>query len=297
MIRIALLTLCCLAGLARASDYTSLEELMLDMNRRQVEAIRAYMAANPEAEDLSEARERLIYGLVSIDDHDGALKMLEEAYAGLPEDKTGLELDAAFGEIVVPMIQLYRLENRKEDAAAFIDRVRADFKNHEMADTINEALDEFAGMFSQPGPGEILDIAFTAIDGREINLADMKGKVVLVDFWATWCVPCLKAMPGLKAVYDEFSERGFEIVGISLDSDREKLESYIEKEALAWPHYFDGKGWENDIAARYGIESIPSTFLIGPDGTIAATDLNETDLREQVAALLATTEKAPAAGE
>jgi len=104
-------------------------------------------------------------------------------------------------------------------------------------------------------------------------------------------------MPGLKAVYDEFSERGFEIVGISLDSDREKLESYIEKEALAWPHYFDGKGWENDIAARYGIESIPSTFLIGPDGTIAATDLNETDLREQVAALLATTEKAPAAGE
>jgi len=267
--------------------YSSLEELMTDMNRKQVEAIRAYIEANPEADDRAEARERLIYGLVAVEDYAGAIGLLEEMYKELPADKSGLDLSAAFGEVVVPMIQLYRMDGRKDDAMKFVGVVREEFKDHDMADTINEALDEFTKMFEQPGVGDELDIEFTAVDGREVSLKDLKGKVVLVDFWATWCVPCLKVMPDIKAVYDEFHDQGFEVVGISLDSEKEKLESYLAKEKIDWPHYFDGEGWDNMIAKQYGIESIPATFLIGPDGLIAATDVPASSLKARVAELLA----------
>ena len=268
--------------------YSSLDELMADMNKKQVEAIRNYIEANPEAEDVAEARERLIYGLVSVDDFSGALAILEKSYQDLPADKSALELNSAFGELVVPMIQLYRMEGAKEKALVFIESVREDFKSHTMAEMINEALDEFLAMFDQPGVGDELEISFTTIDGREVNLADLKGKVVLVDFWATWCLPCVKAMPAIKAVYDEFHEQGFEIIGISLDSDREKLDEFIAREKLDWPQYYDGEGWDNEIARRYGIDAIPATFLIGRDGLIAATDIADTALKAQVAALLAT---------
>lgn len=286
----AALVIC--AGSAFA--YDSVEELMTDMNKKQVEAIRAYIDAHPDATDLADARERLIYGLVSVEDYAGALELLEAQYAALPEDKSELDLSVAFGEIVVPMVQLYRMDGQKERGTAFVAEVREAFKNHAMVDTINEALDEFTTGFDLPGVGDALEVAFTAVDGREVNLADMKGKVVLVDFWATWCVPCLKTMPGLKALYADYHDKGFEVIGISLDSDKDKLEGFLEREGIAWPQYFDGKGWDNELAARYGIESIPATFLIGPDGQIEGSNLSEGGLRERIAALLAPEQPADA---
>jgi thiol-disulfide isomerase/thioredoxin len=276
-----------------ALAYESLEALMADMNQKQVEAIRGYLEANPEAEDAAEARERLIYGLVAVDDYAGALALLEEAYQRLPADKSGLDLSSVFGETVVPMIQLYRMDGRKEAVEKFIATVREDFKNHEMIQTINESLDEFSKAFEQPGVGDTLEMAFTALDGREVNLADLKGKVVLVDFWATWCLPCVRAMPAIKALYAEFQEKGFEIIGISLDSDKEKLEKYLASEGIAWPNFFDGLGWDNEIANRYGIESIPATFLIGPDGLIAGVNMKESAMKEKIAELLAGGEATP----
>ncbi len=283
---IALAALFALASIPAVHAYSSLEELLADNNRQQVEALKAYIAANPEAEDLGEARERLVYGLVALDEYGAAIDLLDARYKELPADKSQLDLSVAFGEIVAPLIQMYRLDGRKEDGIAFIATVRADFKDHEMAATINEALDEFGGMFAAPGPGETLELAFTALDGTAINLADYRGKVVLVDFWATWCVPCLKAMPALKAAYAEFHDRGFDIIGISLDDDKDKLTSYLEKEGITWPQFFDGKGWENEFATQLGIEAIPATFLIGPDGTIIATDPTESALKATLAELL-----------
>ena len=286
MKKILLLTSLSLVA-ASAFAFSSLEELLADSNRKEVEAIRQYIAANPEAADLAEANERLIYGLVALEDYAGAISLLEGMYQALPADKAGLDLSEAFGEIVAPMIQLYRMDGRKEDGLKMISKVREDFKGHEMVETINEALDEFAGMFNAPGAGETLELSFTSLDGKEINLADYKGSVVLVDFWATWCAPCLKTMPGLKETYAAFKDQGFEILGISLDDDREKLESYLEKQGITWPQQFDGKGWENEIAQRFGIEAIPATFLIGRDGTVVATDLPESALKTKIAELLA----------
>jgi thiol-disulfide isomerase/thioredoxin len=112
------------------------------------------------------------------------------------------------------------------------------------------------------------EIQFTALDGREVDLAKLKGNVVLLDFWATWCGPCIAGIPELQEVYDKFHNRGFEVVGISLDTDRTALEWFVKEKGLPWPQYFDGKGWDNTIAAKYGIHAVPTLWLVGRDGKV-----------------------------
>ena len=116
--------------------------------------------------------------------------------------------------------------------------------------------------------GKPLDIQFTALDGRDVNLARLKGKVVLVEFWSTSCGPCIAEMPGLKAAYDKFHDRGFEVVGISLDDKESVLRRFITEKKLPWPQHFDGKGWENKFAVRYGIFAIPTTWIVDKRGNL-----------------------------
>lgn len=130
-----------------------------------------------------------------------------------------------------------------------------------------------------------LEMSFTSVDGRKVDVAKMRGKVVLVDFWATWCGPCVQALPELKAAYDKFHEKGFEIVGVSLDEDKEALEQFVKERDVPWPNYFDGKGWENELSSKHGITAIPAQWLVDKNGMIVATETRG-DLAEQVEKLL-----------
>lgn len=134
--------------------------------------------------------------------------------------------------------------------------------------------------------GKPVPIQFTAIDGRKIDLTKMQGKVVLVDFWATWCGPCIKELPSLKAAYDKLSSKGFEIVGISFDQDIDTLKRFVAKEKMTWPQYADGEGWDNKIGKEYGITSIPTMWLIDKKGNLRDTNARE-DLTAKVEKLLA----------
>lgn len=112
------------------------------------------------------------------------------------------------------------------------------------------------------------ELKFTALDGCKIDLKDYKGKVVLVDFWATWCGPCVAEIPHVREVYEKYKEKGFDVIGISLDTNKSRLEEYLKKNEIPWPQYFDGKGWNNEIAVRYGVKGIPAAYLIGRDGVL-----------------------------
>ncbi len=131
-----------------------------------------------------------------------------------------------------------------------------------------------------------LDLKFTAVDGRQVDLASLRGKVVLIDFWATWCGPCVAELPNLLKAYQELHPKGFEIIGISLDSSQEKLEAFVKERGMAWPQYFDGKSWQNEISSKYGINSIPAMWLVNKKGMVVDTEARS-GLEERVQKLLA----------
>ncbi len=132
------------------------------------------------------------------------------------------------------------------------------------------------------------DFAETDLEGKPISVGGFKGKVVLVDFWATWCGPCRGELPNVIATYKKHHADGFEIIGVSLDSDRDKLETFLKQtDGMTWQQYFDGQGWSNKLAVKYGVDSIPFAILVGPDGRIIGKSLRGEDLENAVAGALA----------
>ena len=122
--------------------------------------------------------------------------------------------------------------------------------------------------------------------GEPLSIARFKGKVVLVDFWATWCGPCREELPNVLAAYKKYHDKGFEIIGVSLDQDENTLKSFIKEKGMVWPQYFDGQGWGSKLGQKYGIDSIPMTFLLDQEGKIVAKGLRGAALDEQLALML-----------
>jgi peroxiredoxin len=120
--------------------------------------------------------------------------------------------------------------------------------------------------------GKPIALQFTAVDGREVDLAKMKGKVVLLDFWATWCPPCVGEVPEVVSNYDRYHSQGFEIVGISLDDDKSALLSFVAQHQMPWPQYYDGLHWQSKYAQQFKVQGVPSMWLIDKKGIVR--DLN-----------------------
>jgi thiol-disulfide isomerase/thioredoxin len=132
------------------------------------------------------------------------------------------------------------------------------------------------------------DFSEQDLNGKPLSVGSLKGKVVLVDFWATWCGPCRAELPHVIATYEKHHKDGFEIIGVSLDSERDKVDAFLKQQSgMAWPQFYDGQGWSNKLAVKYGVEAIPFAVLIGPDGKIIGKDLRGDDLENAVADALA----------
>ena len=137
-----------------------------------------------------------------------------------------------------------------------------------------------------PFSGKSIDLQFTAADGSPVNLATLRGKVVLIDFWATWCGPCMREVPDVVEAYKKYHGQGFEVIGISLDKDEDTMFQVTHEKEMTWPQYFDGKGWQNAIASKFNIRSIPTMWLVNKAGVIAITNARA-DLDGEIAKLLA----------
>ncbi|MGB1121745.1 MAG: TlpA family protein disulfide reductase, partial [Saprospiraceae bacterium] len=131
------------------------------------------------------------------------------------------------------------------------------------------------------------DFTQNQVDGTAMNLSDLRGKVVLVDFWASWCRPCRKANPEVVALYNKYKDQDFEIIGVSLDRNKGAWEKAIEVDKLTWYHVSDLKGWQNAVAQLYGVRSVPQTFLLDAEGRIIARNLKGPALEEAVKKALA----------
>lgn len=249
--------------------------------------LEAYLKANPNAADKDKAVDHLLtaYGLTKNSKRTTAL--LQERF-----DAIGAGPDISAQKLYLVTRTLFALHieaGHKEAARSLLDSAVKKTANHKAGPQLARAFDQMEKKLNQPGIGDTMNIKFTGLDGKEVDLAAMKDKVVLVDFWATWCGPCIAELPHVLKTYEKYQAQGFEIIGISLDKeeDKEKLTSFVKDKNMPWAQHFDGKGWGNEIAQQFGINSIPATFLIGKDGKIVATNLRGDALEKTVGENLA----------
>jgi len=123
------------------------------------------------------------------------------------------------------------------------------------------------------------------LEGEPVNLSDFRGKVLLIDFWASWCGPCRRDNPHVVELYNKYKEDGFEILGVSLDKTKSKWEQAVAKDNLTWSHVSDLKGWKNEVALTYSVKSIPDTVLLDKEGKIIARKLRGPSLDQKLASI------------
>ncbi len=213
------------------------------------------------------------------------LKEFDALLAKHPGEKTD---DVAQILLMQAMLYVQVLEDM-DKGLALINKLKTDFpetKQGKNADTT------IAGLQKQQASAKLRsslvvgtkfpDFAEKDLAGKPLSIANYKGKVVLLDFWATWCGPCVGELPNVLKTYQNHHAKGFEIIGISLDKEEKTLTDFLKAKGMAWPQFFDGKFWENKLAVKYGINSIPATYLLDGEGKIIAKNLRGEALEKAV---------------
>jgi thiol-disulfide isomerase/thioredoxin len=179
--------------------------------------------------------------------------------------------------------------------ASLEDRILKEYPDSQVAPTIQGARRQ------RDGVGKPLELEFTdAISGSNVSIKGLKGKVVVLDFWATWCGPCVAEMPHMKELYAKYHDQGVEFIGVSLDVSKEQggldqLKEFVKKNEIRWPQYYQGKHWEGDFSKSWGINSIPAVFVVDTDGRLYSVQARG-KLDELIPALLKKKAERPKSG-
>jgi len=188
--------------------------------------------------------------------------------------------------VVSAYITLTQLANQIsfEDLESIVNGFTSDIAKSPFVIALKEKLD----LEKQTAIGQdFIDFSHPDKDGNMITFSSVTGEnYVLLDFWAGWCAPCRKENPNLVRLYNEYNTKGFDIFGVSLDRNRKEWLDAIEADGLVWTNVSDVTGWENSIAKMYGVQSIPASLLISPEGKIIAKNLRGEELEQKLAELL-----------
>jgi len=175
------------------------------------------------------------------------------------------------------------IQNDADYAKFLLSQFSKEFPNSAAAKELLSSMPKGAPSIGDAAP----DIVLMDYTGAIHSLSSLKGKVVLLDFWASWCGPCRGENPNVVNAYNQYKDKGFTVFSVSLDTNKDQWQAAIQKDGLAWPnHVSDLKGWKSDAAQLYSVRGIPSTFLLDKDGKIVATNLRGADLHSKLEELL-----------
>ena len=256
-----------------------------------IEKSRTFIDAHPKFHSVGKVYYILGTTLVKFDRVQEGITVLEELikyYRIAPSVEPGLlALGFAYDKI-----------NQHDKANEYYDKLvsTSKYSSSKSAATARKLLQtdtsQRKGVFEDSSGGSVaanfigqqaIDFAVEDLKGNPLSLEQFRGKVVLLDFWATWCPPCVAEIPNLKNTYAKYKNQGFQIVGISRDRSKSTLEKFIEEEGLAWPNYYDGSA---RVSGMYQVRSFPTTFLIDGEGIIRKANLRGSSLERAVAQLV-----------
>jgi peroxiredoxin len=167
-----------------------------------------------------------------------------------------------------------------------LERFQAEFPNSKYTSWLSQYVEPYRNL-AELSPGkQAPDFKLATPEGDSLSLSDLRGKYVLIDFWASWCAPCRQENPRVVKMYERFKGKNFEILGVSLDREREGWVKAIKDDQLAWKHVSDLKFWDSMVTGLYAIQSIPATMIVDPEGKIVARNLRGTELEDKLASLL-----------
>ena len=269
---------------AHRQEALYLRGLSLWMLKRYDQAAAAYrvlLDAFPKGKHTRMARIREAGALLFSDQPQPALDRLNELMTDYPDRPEMYGRERAHALVLV---------GRQKEAREFMDHVESQMLAAGKDRLVPRMRMQFAPLRMVGRPLKAFQVARHGADGQ-IDSSSLKGQVVLVDFWATWCRPCVAELPHLRAAHEKFADQGFQIVSISLDEKQELLDAFISREKMNWLHHFDGKKWKNELAVLFDVHSIPMNLLVDRQGIVRAANLRGTAVARRVEELL----KPPAA--
>lgn len=255
----------------------------LEENGDAVSWTRAYLKEFPEGRSMDEVWMRLARALEKTGAADPDVRA---AYLNaISHSDTG---SRGRGRRSVEYAEFLSRAGDPAGARAVLDRAASELSDtgrkstRLILDRINQQIKKLS-FFGSPTPA----FKRADLDGHARSPAAYRGKLLLIDFWATWCGPCVRELPNVQAAYEKFHRKGFDVLGVSLDNDTGTVKKFIKERGMPWTQIFDGPdGWDSGIAALYGVRSIPSTFLVDRKGRVAAVNLRGEALGRKVETIL-----------